>query len=79
MQAEIAESGKKKGLAIDVEQIRAGIDQLRALLPGPPEFEPNMETMKASDWATVLLDPPACASRLVQIKSHFPRMDMGKV
>lgn len=27
-----------------------GLAQLEALLPGPPAFEINLESMKASDW-----------------------------
>ncbi|GAX78148.1 hypothetical protein CEUSTIGMA_g5590.t1 [Chlamydomonas eustigma] len=79
---EIVNAGQKLpsvGSRCSLEQIQDGIQQMQSLLPGPPTFVPNMDLMKGSDWAIVLLDPQATASKLVQLKMHFPGMNLSKV
>jgi len=72
-------AGKQRGVPVDVGQMEAGLRQLEALLPGPPEFCPNLEAMRASDWADVLMDASSVGSRLVFYKVHFPGMNLAKV
>jgi hypothetical protein len=79
---EIVNAGQRiptVGSRCNVEHIQNGIQQMQSLLPGPPSFVPNMDLMKGSDWAILLLDTQATASKLVLLKTHFPGMNLSKV
>ncbi|GLI59916.1 hypothetical protein VaNZ11_001961 [Volvox africanus] len=74
--AEIVEAARKARVAATPEQISAGLDTLESLVPG---FTPNLDTLKASEWARLAADAPAVASKIILLKSHYPRLDLSRV
>ncbi|KXZ54611.1 hypothetical protein GPECTOR_4g676 [Gonium pectorale] len=74
--AEIIEAARKARVAASPEQLRAGLDTLEALVPG---FCPNLDTLKASDWARLAADAPSVASKLILLKGHYPSLDLARV
>ncbi|GLC33548.1 hypothetical protein PLESTM_000083400 [Pleodorina starrii] len=74
--AEIIEAARKARVAASPDEIRAGLDTLESLVPG---FTPNLDTLKASEWARLAADAPSVASKIILLKSHYPRLDLTRV
>ncbi|KAG2490964.1 hypothetical protein HYH03_010640 [Edaphochlamys debaryana] len=73
--AEIIEAGRRAGVPSSPEQLREGLQALEALLPG---FTPNLDSLKASEWARIASDAPAAASKIILLKTHYPRLDLAR-
>ncbi|GIL83261.1 hypothetical protein Vretimale_11371 [Volvox reticuliferus] len=73
---EIVEAARTARVAATPEEIRAGLETLESLVPG---FTPNLDTLKASEWARLAADARAVASKIILLKSHYPRLDLARV
>lgn len=74
---DIVAAGKRSGRTYQAAELEAGIKNLETILG--EGFAPNLETMRAADWGTVLLDPEGVAKRLIQLKVCFPRLNLSRV
>ncbi|KAG2426060.1 hypothetical protein HXX76_013250 [Chlamydomonas incerta] len=72
--AEIVEAGRRLGIKEDV--IRANLDKMEALLP---ELTPDVNKMRAADWAKLARDVNQVAMMLVVIKTSYPGANVGKI
>lgn len=71
---EIVEASKKLGIA--EEAVRSNIKALTQLLP---DIYPDMNRMRASDWAKVVSDTNKVASVLIVLKSAFPAANVSSI
>ncbi|GFR48915.1 hypothetical protein Agub_g10865 [Astrephomene gubernaculifera] len=74
--AEIIQAASRARLPASPDQLRWGLAALESLLPGGA-LAPNLDTLGAVDWARLATDPASVASKLVLLKSHYPRLDLG--
>ncbi|KAG2434490.1 hypothetical protein HYH02_012318 [Chlamydomonas schloesseri] len=72
--AEIVEAGRRLGIKEDV--IRTNLDKMEALLP---ELTPDVNKMRAAEWAKLARDVNQVAMMLVVIKTSYPGANVGKI
>ncbi|GLC72215.1 hypothetical protein PLESTF_001219900 [Pleodorina starrii] len=72
--AEIVEAGRRQGLAEQL--LRDNLDKLEALLP---ELTPDVNKMRAADWAKLAKDVNKVATMLVVIKTLYPGANVGRI
>ncbi|PNW78981.1 hypothetical protein CHLRE_09g396587v5 [Chlamydomonas reinhardtii] len=63
-------------LGIKEEVIRGNLDKMEALLP---ELTPDVNKMRAADWAKLAKDINQVAMMLVVIKTSYPGANVGKI
>ncbi|KAI8465781.1 MAG: hypothetical protein J3K34DRAFT_525099 [Monoraphidium minutum] len=69
---EICEAARKLG--IDEAAVRANAAALEGLVPG---LAPNLDKMKASDWATLLRDTGRVVGVVIALRGALPGADLG--
>jgi|APGre2960657404_1045060.scaffolds.fasta_scaffold44837_2 hypothetical protein len=72
--AEVVEAGRKRGLPEPA--VRAGLASLVELLPA---LAPNLDRMRASDWAVLATDVNGVMAQLIALKTAFPTADVGRI
>lgn len=55
---------------------RAGVQTLESLLPG---LQIDVELLKASDWARLVVDISGTANKIILLKTLYPRADLTAV
>ncbi|KIZ06459.1 hypothetical protein MNEG_1493 [Monoraphidium neglectum] len=69
---EICEAGRKLG--VSDEAVRANAASLESLVPG---LAPNLDKMKASDWAKLLKDTSRVVATVIALRGALPSADLG--
>lgn len=67
---DILQAAKKQGKSQDA--IRSGVEQLEKLLPDAV----NLNRMRASDWVALASDVSGVASKLILLKTLYPKADV---
>jgi len=73
---EVFEAARKAGMQCTKENLGGGMQQLEDLIPG---FTVDLEVMKASQWASLFLNVPEAAIRIVALKGHYPKADLARI
>ncbi|GBF94098.1 hypothetical protein Rsub_07085 [Raphidocelis subcapitata] len=73
---DLSAAARKAGAPHTEAAIAAGVDTLESLIPG---FVIDLERLKASDWARLVLDPNGAAVRLVVLKTAYPGADLARI
>ncbi|PNH11956.1 hypothetical protein TSOC_001166 [Tetrabaena socialis] len=72
--AEVVEAGRRQG--IPEQQLIANLEAMEALLP---ELAPDVNKMRAADWARLAKDVTQVAMMLVVIKTAYPGANVGRI
>jgi hypothetical protein len=70
------QASKRLGPAFTRDAIASGVQQLESLLPG---LQIDIELLKASDWARLVVDISITANKIVLLKTLYPRADLTQV
>ncbi|KAG2495787.1 hypothetical protein HYH03_006031 [Edaphochlamys debaryana] len=71
---EICEAGRRQGIPEDL--LRQNIDKMEQLLP---ELAPDVNKMRAADWAKLAKDVNKVAHMLVTLKACYPGANVGRI
>ncbi|GBF93070.1 hypothetical protein Rsub_05681 [Raphidocelis subcapitata] len=69
---EIAEAGRKLG--VSEAAVRSNARALETLVPG---LAPNLDKMRASDWARLLADTGPAVAAVIALRAAFPTADLA--
>ncbi|WIA41508.1 hypothetical protein OEZ86_008879 [Tetradesmus obliquus] len=72
--AEMTAAAAKQGTSAEV--IEANLGKLQQLVPG---LAPNLDQMKASDWASILKDVDRVVALVICLKTAYPKVDIARL
>ncbi|KAF6258619.1 hypothetical protein COO60DRAFT_1626394 [Scenedesmus sp. NREL 46B-D3] len=72
--AEMTAAAAKQGTSAQV--IESNLAKLQQLVPG---LQPNLDQMKASDWASILKDVDSVVELVIALKTAYPKVDVGRL